>query len=683
MPSALMLWPDNPGLSLVVVLIALVLVMFGARDPMHRVIQGVARAITQGCKLTSEAVTAFRERMAKRNRDVLLSSGLRETEHQIEQEFRRISAAVDRDLAAYPALHRQLADQVSLIDEDYRRATDTPPAPESWSQTLRAASELASQAGSSTTAAKAVAALQAGIEEAHLEAMDVYREESRERHALLGKMVPVWRSMDATLSRVERSVAGIFERSRHLDELMESYREIAKRSNEAERQLANSATTQFVISGLVLIIALMGGFVNFQLIALPMSEMVGATSRLGALQTSDVAALVIILIEVTMGLFLMESLRITRLFPVIGRLDGRTRRQMAWAAFSLLLVLAGIESSLAYMRDLLAADRAALTQALAGVTAQRPEFLWIPSVGQMVMGFILPFALTFVAIPLESFIHSSRIVFGQAAVVSLRMLAFAIHLLGFGADHLGKGLKNLYDVVIFLPLKFEEWIREGRRGDGAIKVRKSASAALIAVLLMSGCAPTASGRGVFLLIDTSGTYVEEVDRAHSVINYLLGSLDPGDSFGVARIDGGSFSEKDILIRTTFDARPSVANDQKRQFMETMDGFVGTMTPAAHTDITGGVLQAVEWLNEVQPGEKTVLIFSDLEEDLPEGHIRDFPIQLEGVRVIALNVTKLRADNVDPREYMARLADWRDRVEAGGGEWTVINDLERLELALQL
>jgi hypothetical protein len=501
-------------------------------------------------------------------------------------------------------------------------------------------------------------------------------------------MVPAWRSMDGTLSRVERAVSSIFERSKHLDELMDSYREIARKSDEAERALANSALTQFMIAGLVLVIALLGGFVNFQLIALPMSEMVGATSRLGSMQTSDIAALVIILIEITMGLFLMESLRITRLFPVIGRLDARTRRRMAWAAFALLLVLAGIESSLAYMRDMLAADRAALTQTLAGVTAQRPEFLWIPSVGQMVMGFILPFALTFVAIPLESFVHASRIVGGQAAVAGLRLTAFLVHLLGFAADHVGKGLKNLYDIVIFLPLKVEDWVREARerapgQGKASGEVRKTVGAAVIALLLLSGCTPPATGRGVFLLIDTSGTYAGEVSRAQTVINYMLGTLDPGDSFGVARIDGGSFSEKDIVIRTTFDERPSVANDQKRRFLETVTDFTASMQPAAHTDITGGVLQAVEWLNEVGPATRTVLIFSDLEEDLPDGAIRDFPIELDGVRVIALNVTKLRADNIDPREYMNRLEAWRERVESGGGEWAVINDMERLELALQL
>lgn len=208
-------------------------------------------------------------------------------------------------------------------------------------------------------------------------------------------------------------------------------------------------------------------------------------------------------------------------------------------------------------------------------------------------------------------------------------------------------------------------------------------AGLLAAALASGCAAGPPGTGVFLLLDTSGTYAGELERAQTVINYLLGTLDPGDSFGVARIDSGSFSEKDILFRTTFDERPSVANDQKRQLMETATQFADTVQSASHTDITGGVMQAVEWLNEVEPGRKTILIFSDMEEDLPEGYVRDFPIELMGVEVIALNVTKLRPDNVDPRVYLARLDEWRQRVESGGGSWIVINDLERLAVELEL
>lgn len=214
--------------------------------------------------------------------------------------------------------------------------------------------------------------------------------------------------------------------------------------------------------------------------------------------------------------------------------------------------------------------------------------------------------------------------------------------------------------------------------------RLAASILCAGALGLAACSePTAPGRGVYLLMDTSGTYTEELDKAQQIISAILTRLEPGDSFAVARIDTGSFSEKDIVARVTFDDRPSKANQQKRQFREVIERFVREVKPAPYTDITGGVLQAVEWLNEVGPGRKTVLIFSDMEEDLPEGFIRDFPMDLTGVRVIALNVTKLRPDNVDPRGYAARLDQWRERVESGGGEFTVINDMERLDSALDL
>ena len=47
-------------------------------------------------------------------------------------------------------------------------------------------------------------------------------------------------------------------------------------------------------------------------------------------------------------------------------------------------------------------------------------------------------------------------------------------------------------------------------------------------------------------------------------------------------------------------------------------------------------------------------------------------------MIALNVTKLRSDQIDPKEYLDRLAHWEKRVTEGGGTWKVVNDLERLE-----
>ena len=199
-------------------------------------------------------------------------------------------------------------------------------------------------------------------------------------------------------------------------------------------------------------------------------------------------------------------------------------------------------------------------------------------------------------------------------------------------------------------------------------------------LTLSACGqPQPTNKAVFLLVDTSGTYTEELNKAQGILNYLLATLDSGDSIAVARIDSGSFSEKDVIAKATFDERPSMANDQKRMFKNDMDQFVATIkSGSAHTDITGAILQAAEFLHETGAAEKYVLVFSDLAEDLQKGHIRDFPLELEGIQVIALNVTKLRSDNIDPRDYLNRLAQWQKRVMDGGGNWRVVNDFDRLD-----
>ena len=178
---------------------------------------------------------------------------------------------------------------------------------------------------------------------------------------------------------------------------------------------------------------------------------------------------------------------------------------------------------------------------------------------------------------------------------------------------------------------------------------------LVIGLVVTTCSNTTSrARGVFMLLDTSGTYNKELKKAQSIINYLLGTLESGDSLGVARIDSGSFSEKDIIAKITFDRRPSAANSQKRRFRDTIDAFVGRAKGSSYTDITGGIAQAVDYLNETNAGRKYILIFSDLKEDLAKGQLRDFPLKMEDFKVVALNVTKLRTDNLDPRHYYSRV-----------------------------
>lgn len=205
-------------------------------------------------------------------------------------------------------------------------------------------------------------------------------------------------------------------------------------------------------------------------------------------------------------------------------------------------------------------------------------------------------------------------------------------------------------------------------------------ACLLLPFTLAGCADNrAHTQGIYLLIDTSGTYAEQITKARKIISFLLANLNAGDSLAVAKVESKSFSEKDIVAKVTFDRRPSQANLEKRTFNQKVDAFAKSIKGSAYTDITGGLLQAAEYLNEANPGHKTIIIFSDLQEELGKGTVRDFPIKLNGIRVMAVNVTKLSSDNTDPRRYLNRLEWWEKRVrDAGATDWLVINDLEHLD-----
>jgi len=187
--------------------------------------------------------------------------------------------------------------------------------------------------------------------------------------------------------------------------------------------------------------------------------------------------------------------------------------------------------------------------------------------------------------------------------------------------------------------------------------------AICALSLLAGCGPSANhNQAVYVLVDTSGSYTKEVGKAQAVVNYVLGNLEPGDSLAVARVKSRSFTEKDF-------------SDKMAEFAKATHASKGS----AYTDITGGVMQAAEFLNETGAGRKTIIIFSDMQEELDTQTKRDFPIKLDGIRIIALNVSKLGTDNIDPRRYMGRLEWWEQRTRAAGAiEWRVVNDMEHLE-----
>jgi hypothetical protein len=143
---------------------------------------------------------------------------------------------------------------------------------------------------------------------------------------------------------------------------------------------------------------------------------------------------------------------------------------MIWITFTILFLLASVEAGLAYMREVLLHDELATSALLrgdVGATATG-EYMWITTAAQMGMGFILPFALTFVAIPLETFVHSLRTVVGLIAISILRTLALMLRLLGNVFLYLGILLKQVYDIPLFVPLWLEERMAKSAEDDGLL-----------------------------------------------------------------------------------------------------------------------------------------------------------------------------------------------------------------------
>jgi len=453
MPIANMLSiTSNPFLSMMIWIVLLLAALYFARKPFHRAVGSLAKIIHNAMRLTATSVLSAERKLAQRNREVLMAAGLEKAERLVEREFDRINSAVVRDLASYPHLQRQLLELTTRLDEDYSSSADVPPSLPNWRPIIESIAGI-KHTGDSMVA-NMLGEINRTLTEQHKSAIDNYRKSNASRYGILKKMLPVWRKAQKTLNDVGNAIGNLNRRAKSIDRYMDEYEQIRLQTDKAARLLSSSSLMQFFISGLFLLIAFGGALIIFNMIASPMSEMMGNTNYIGPYKTSDVAVLVIILIELTMGLFIMESLRITRLFPTIGSMDDNMRRWIIWIAFSMLAILAGIESALAFAGDRIAWELGAFGQSMASIE-QSASAGMIPAVGQMIVCFIFPFALAFVAIPLESFVSSSRTVLGIIVVGALRLISFVLRLIGNIGYYTGRFVINLYDLLIFPSIWLE------------------------------------------------------------------------------------------------------------------------------------------------------------------------------------------------------------------------------------
>jgi hypothetical protein len=467
--EAMYIWPQNPAVSLLLLWVLSTLFLWAAREPMLQVLRGVFRSLESGLSAVAERCRGAAERQEARSREALLAAGEIELRARMERELHRVDASFSEKLGQYANLHRRLDDLLLRLDGDYQRCGDSPPEVPGWTSAVEAVSAIPT--ASDPNVQKVLDGIHESLEEAAKRALASYREESAKRHKLLGRMRPDWKDVRGLLARMKEIVARSLQATARIDRCVDEFQALTAARGAEAQALAFSPVKTFLVSLVVLAVALGGAFINFQLIALPMSELVPAGARIGGVPVATISALVIVLMETAVGIFVMDMLEITDLFPKLATASVGRRRLILGLGLGGLFFLAGVESSLAVLREQIVEADAALKLSLAGsaeTVVHEATRSSIPVIGQAVLGFVLPWILAMVAIPLESFLDSGRHVASKLCVVALQGLGQIAGALAHGARMLAGAGPSLYDVYVAIPLRIERALRgdEGPRPGG-------------------------------------------------------------------------------------------------------------------------------------------------------------------------------------------------------------------------
>ena len=202
-----------------------------------------------------------------------------------------------------------------------------------------------------------------------------------------------------------------------------------------------------------------------------------------------------------------------------------------------------------------------------------------------------------------------------------------------------------------------------------------AGAAAVAVTLAACEERRDDAASIYALLDVSGSYFRELDKAVRALRVMMGFMHAYDSFAVAEIGACSFTDEAVILRFTAPDRPSERQRLVAANAQRLAGYAAKAKATNFTDIRGALTQAAQQLTARPAATRAIVLFSDLDEDLPAGCRREaaLPSSLKGLDVIATNVVRLPEDNRDPQRYTRRIDGWRKLVEAADARWRVIPD----------
>jgi len=430
------LWPDRPALSLLMIWAISSVALWAARDAMFQLIERLGKSLEEVFQAGGRACKGAAELLLERSRTALLAAGGLALQTKLEKEFHRIEEGFSERLSQYSGLHRKLDELLQRFESDYQQSGESPPEVPGWTAAVESMAGIPS--ADDPAVQEILEGVRKSLDEAQRQALHAYRADTAERHGILDRMRSLWKEVRVLLEGVSESVAGALETASRINAYIDDYGRVRNDDRAAARALTYSTAKVFAISLLLFSAALSGAYVNFQLLALPLAELVPA-ARLGGASVATLSAFAMVGLELALGIVVMDLLGITELFPMLARLQGLRRRWLLGVAVGGLLCLAGAEASLAK---------------------------------HALLGFALPLLVAMIALPLELLLDSGRHVGVYAMGLCVSGLGSLCFALGRAAHTLAGVLPSVYDVYVSIPLRIERAMRSAP--EAKRKVREEA-----------------------------------------------------------------------------------------------------------------------------------------------------------------------------------------------------------------
>lgn len=446
--------PEMPGVSIAVWIVASMVFLFLAREPVHKVINALSDATAGGLRKLAEWTKNAAQAMREKDRKVLLESGVAKIQGEILQEFSKIDMANTKSLAGYPKLQLRLDDNISQIERGYKECGQVTPEAPGWSEVIESIGR-AQGSTSDRIIENMLSEIHKSAVDGEKKALSEFRDVAAKRHKILGSMAPVWKRVEKLGKDINSQVEKVMENGRNIEKYMARYEKISAAEPESIDMLSSKVTKLFIISLIVIFVGLVGAFINFNLIALPMSELVPAGVRVAGMAVSEVSALVIVALELVLGIFMFEAIGVTHTFPQISNMTRGKRKIILFGCLFGLLFLSTVEASLAILRENLAAAKSALDISLAGESATVTDNInsQITLIGQALLGFVLPWILAVIAIPLEMFIEASQHAFAKIYTIIITLLCHLANAIAYLIEGFFKILAHLFDIYIIIPVQ--------------------------------------------------------------------------------------------------------------------------------------------------------------------------------------------------------------------------------------